>query len=357
MRLPQIAVNHLVGTFLSVCLAVGLAFAGFGYWSLVWKEVSHRFFVAVGTWMLCSWLPSLPSRRVKMGRLLSFGRDMTLTQLLIATSEQLDSLLIGRFSTADALGLYRQAYYLIMTPIERLRGPIYSVSQPGLSVLQREPERYKRYYQRILFVVAFSTVPLGVFTSIYAHEIVLVTLGEKWLGAVVFLRIFGVGAAVLPALGTSGTVMITCGKSGRFFVVSLVTNAVLVILMFGGIRWGALGIAAARVATSILVMPWALYYSFAGTPVSVGDFVRSVSRPVLASSAMGAALLVLQRFVELRSVLIALLAGCGAAAVVYVLAFVLLPGGRAQLQSLATELIGALRTRSSARVKASEDAT
>ena len=39
----------------------------------------------------------LPSRRVDMDRLLRFGRDMTLTQLLIAASEQLDSLLIGRF--------------------------------------------------------------------------------------------------------------------------------------------------------------------------------------------------------------------------------------------------------------------
>jgi PST family polysaccharide transporter len=282
---------------------------------------------------------------------------MTLTQLLVATAAQLDSLLIGRISGAAPLGLYRQAHNLMMAPIARLRAPIFSVSQPGLSILQREPGRYRRYYQRIVFVVSLATVPLGVFTTIYAHEIVLVALGQNWLGAVVFLRIFGVAAAIQPALGTSGTVMVTCGKSGRFLVASLVNNAALVILMFTGMKWGAVGIATARVATFVVLMPWLLYYSFAGTPVSVGDFLRSVSRPFVASLTMGAALLLLQYFAPLESALLSLLAGCGTAITAYFLAFNLLPGGRRQLQSLANEVLAALRQRSSMGVEASRDAT
>jgi len=173
----------------------------------------------------------------------------------------------------------------------------------------------------------------------------------------VFLRIFGVAATIIPALGTSGTVMVTCGKSGRFLWVSVVNNALLVILMVTGLRWGAVGIATARVATSALVMPWALRYSFAGTPVSVADFMRGVSGPVVASLMMGAALLLLQYLAHLESALLALLAGCGTAIIVYFLAFSVLPGGRAQLQSLANELFVALRRRSSLGVEASRDAT
>jgi PST family polysaccharide transporter len=357
MKLPQLAGNRLAATFLSVCLAIALALGGFGYWALVWKEVIQAFLVALGAWTLCPWVPGLPSLRVNMNRLLGFGRDMTLTQLLLAVSAQLDSVLIGRFAGAVELGLYRQAANLMKQPIEKLRGPIFSVSQPGLSILQREPARYRRYYRRILFVVSLATVPLGVFAAIYAHEIVLVALGQKWLGAVVFLRIFGVAAAIQPALGTTGTVMVTCGKSGRFLLVALVSNALLLILMFVGIKWGAVGIATARVASLVLLMPWALYYSFAGTPVSVGDFLRSVSAPFLASLTMGAALLLLQYFADLESGLLSLAAGCGTAITVYFLAFNLLPGGRGQLRSLAKELLAALRQRSSVGVKAGRDAT
>jgi PST family polysaccharide transporter len=357
MKLPRIAGNRLTATFVSLCLAIGLALGGFGYWALVWKEVAQVALTAVGAWMLCPWVPGRPSRRVNMDRLLRFGRDMTLTQLLLGVTAQLDNLLIGRFGGAVELGLYRQAYNLMKAPIERLRGPIYSVSQPGLSVLQLEPARYRRYYQRIVFAVSLATVPLGVFTAIYAHEIVLVVLGETWLGAVVFLRIFSVMAAIQPALGTGGIVMITCGYTGRQFLLTLLFNAMSVVLMFAGIKWGAVGVAAGRMAALVLTMPWVLYYGFAGTPVSVRDFLRSVSRPVAASLTMGAALLLLQYFAHLESVLLSLLAACGTAIAIYFLAFNLLPGGRGQLRSLKNEFLSALRRRPSAGVETSRDST
>ena len=104
-------------------------------------------------------------------------------------------------------------------------------------------------------------------------------------------------------------------------------------------------------------MPWVLYYGFAGTPVSVRDFLRSVSRPVAASLTMGAALLLLQYFAHLESVLLSLLAACGTAIAIYFLAFNLLPGGRGQLRSLKNEFLSVLRRRPSAGVETSRDAT
>jgi O-antigen/teichoic acid export membrane protein len=278
---------------------------------------------------------------------LSFGGDMTLTQLMLAVSAQLDSVLIGRFSGASELGLYRQASNLMKQPIERLRAPIFSVSQPGLSILQNQPARYRRYYARILFIVSLATVPLGAFAVVCADEIVLVALGQKWLGAVVFLRIFGVAAMIQPALGTAGTVMVTCGKSRRFLVVSFVSNTLVMILMFVGVAWGAVGIAAARVATSILLLPWALYYSFAGTPVSVSTFVRGVSLPLFASLTMAAALFAFLRYAAPDSAALSLAATCAIAPIVYFLTLLMLPGGASKLRDLVKELHAALKSRAS----------
>jgi PST family polysaccharide transporter len=279
---------------------------------------------------------------------------MTLTQILLSVSAQLDSLLVGKVAGASELGLYRQADNLMKAPVERFNAPIATVSQSGLSILQREPARYRRYYQRILLVVSLLTVPLGVFTAIYAHEIILIVLGQKWLGATVFLRIFALLASIRPAMATSAVVMITCGHAGRFLKVSLVYSAALVTLMLIGISWGSVGIASAHLATAVLVTPWLLSYSFAGSPVSIRAFGESVSRPAIASLTMGAALLLLQSFANLESALLSLALGAGTAITVYFLTLNLLPGGRDQLQSLAKELLGALRRRSSAEVEANK---
>jgi len=343
MRLPQVAGNQLFATFCSVCLAVGLALGGFGYWALVWKEVSRTFFIAVGAWTLCRWVPGLPKRRANMRRLLLFGRDMTLTQMLLSVSAQLDSLLIGKFAGATELGLYRQADNLMKAPVDRLNAPIATVSQSGLSILQREPARYRRYYDRILSAVSLITVPLGIFTIIYAEEIVLVALGEKWSGTTIFLQIFALLASIRPALSTTAVVMITCGRSGRFFVISLAHSVVLIGLMIVGIGFGAVGVATAHLLTAVLLMPWLLYYAFDGTPVSTRLFWRSVAKPAVAACTMAVIVLTVRELVPVEKPALALALGCAIAIPAYFLALCLLPGGRKELENLIQELISAVR--------------
>ena len=142
-------------------------------------------------------------------------------------------------------------------------------------------------------------------------------------------------------------VLLTRGGSGRFLVMNLVYSATLVGLMFLGGQWGAIGIASARAVTLVLVVPWALHYCLADTPVSVGDFVRTLSRPAVASLTMAGTLFALRYFLPLESASLSLAVGCGTAIAVYFLTFSLLPGGRAQLYSLPNEFLAALRKRSS----------
>jgi PST family polysaccharide transporter len=284
-----------------------------------------------------------------MSRLLTFGRDLSVTQIVLGVSAHLDSVLIGRLAGPVELGWYRQASVLMRQPIERLNAPIQTIAQPGLSVLQSQPARYRRYYERILFVIGLATIPLGVFTAIYAREIILVALGPEWLGATDFLRIFAVIATIQPSAGSSSMVLLTRGRSGRFLVMNLVYSATLLSLMLVGGQWGALGIASARAIALFLVIPWALSYCLADTPVSVTDFVRTLSKPIVASLAMAACLVTFRHVWEFGSAPISLTIGSGMALLAYFLVFALLPGGLAELRSLPRELIDALQRRSSQR--------
>jgi hypothetical protein len=96
----------------------------------------------------------------------------------------------------------------------------------------------------------------------------------------------------------------------------------------------------------ILLFP-KLYYSFLGTPVSVGSLFKAISVPLIASGAMTGVLLLFRGFTASQGYTISLFLGCAVAAMVYAIILVLLPGGRNQLAALSSDVLSSLQRRRS----------
>jgi O-antigen/teichoic acid export membrane protein len=354
LKQGHLAAIRLSASFLSLVVAIVLAIGHFGVWALAWREIARAFFVAAGMWVFCHWIPGWPRRNANIKGLLHYGSHITLSQLAIACISQFDRLLIGRYCGAVPLGLYRQAQQLILAPIEQLRTPLYSVASPSLCMLQTEPERYRRYYQRITLVISLATMPLGVFIAIYAAEITHVLLGPNWVAATVFLRIFGVVAAVKPCLDTTVVVMLTYGLSKRLLTLSIVNNALFAALMLAGIYWGALGVALSNIVSIVLVMIPMLYISLRGTPVTVAAFLEAVSTPAIASAVMAVVLLSIHGPMARFGMTMSLLSGLGAAAIGYAAAVLLSPRGRKELLTLLAALLSSFKRQEQANVTISQ---
>jgi O-antigen/teichoic acid export membrane protein len=344
LRQGELAFIRVSASIISIGLAIGLAYRGYGYWALVWREVVRSAIIALGVWMRCPWLPGLPRRGTGTLQLLRFGRDLSATHLLISLIANVDRLLIGRFYGPIPVGLYRQAQQLLMVPIDQLNAPIMAVAQPGLSALQSEPERYRRYYEEIVFLVALSTVPLGLFIAVYADEITLLVLGPAWSEAAVFISIFGLAAAIRPAIATSAAVLVSSGRSGRYFAVAVVHSVVLTALLVFGVQWGPEGVALAHVATTLVLAVPKLYYSFEATPVSLRVFAGAIRTPVIAGTIMVLGLLALRKFVSVDAILPEVLIGAGVAGTLYMTAWLLQPTGWSQLKGLTSYLVIARRS-------------
>jgi O-antigen/teichoic acid export membrane protein len=350
LKQGHMAVVRLSASLLSLVLAIVLAIEHFGVWALAWREVTRAFFVVVGMWIACPWIPGPPRRNVKIAGLLHYGSHLTLSQLSIACMSQLDRFLIGRFFGAIALGLYRQAQQLILAPIEQLRIPLYSVASPSLSMLRADANRYRRYYQRIVLVIGLATMPLGLFIAIYAPEITHDVLGDKWVAATVFLQIFGVVAFLKPVLDTTTVVMLTYGLSRRLLILSTAYNILLAGFIFAGIVWGPEGVAVANVVGNVVLMYPLLHFSLRQTPVSIGAFFAAVSTPAIASTVMAAVLLGLHGFTSQFEMTkfgmtMSLLSGLGVAAVVYPAMVFLLPRGRKEVLPLISAVLGSFARR------------
>jgi PST family polysaccharide transporter len=335
---------RLTATLISSGIAIALAVSGWGYWSLVAREVGRSFFYMGGVWWYCRWLPAFALRLGRVREFLTFGKDLTLTNILVAIIGKIDGIIVGKFFGAVALGSYRQAQNLVMAPVEQFNAPVFSVAQPGLSALQSDAERYRRYYQRVVGFVALMTMPLGAFVAVYAHEITLILLGGKWLPAVPFVAVFAVAITLRPTIATSAVVLVTLGRARVLLALALVHALVFSVLMIVGLFWGAIGVALAHVATTILLIPPKLYYSFKGSPVAIRSFLSTVWLAVLASSVMAASLIFFRTTFAGGDVA-NLLAGIGVGAVTYIIPWLVIPSGRAQLKTIQRDIRGSLLTK------------
>jgi O-antigen/teichoic acid export membrane protein len=343
LRLGHTSAVRLSASVLSTLLAIYLAWSGHGYWALVWREIARSALVATGMWLCLPWVPSLPSRQASVRGMLGFGANLTAANIVGTLGAAADRLLIGRFLGAASVGLFRQAHQLLATSTDQLVGPIYQVSQPGLSMLQNDPEKYRKFFRKMVSMVCLITMPLSLFAALYATELTALLLGPKWAEAAPLIAIFSIGTFIKQAVGSSALVLITLGRTQRLFFLSLARNVVLIVFMCIGVNWGIKGVAIAEVLTIYLLSAPRLYYSFANSPIDIGIFMSAVARPAISSVVMASILIAVRTLGSVHAPVPALLYGAGIATVSFYAAWLLLPGGRSELTALASDLVSAVR--------------
>lgn len=344
MRFGEIAWIQIVSESLSIAISIGLAWQGFKYWALVWKEIARGAFIVLGTWVMCQWRPTLPSRAAGLNPMLRVGRDISGSNIVHLISQNFDQILLGRFWGAGPLGFYRQASMMLHTPLSSLYNPIGSVSIPALSALQNEPWKYSRYCEKVVSILSFVSLPLLTYCIIFSNSLVRLMLGEKWIDSVPIFRILAIAALVMPIASICSSVMITCGKTARNFWYSVLGAVILIPALSIGISWGPIGVAAAYTISGYIWIYPSLWYSFRGTPVSIHGILKAMFRPAFCSFIMGVILVLVFPGLFKRTILeiplslvIGILSFCGA--------WLLFPGGKNELKQYLSYPLLALRLR------------
>jgi PST family polysaccharide transporter len=343
LKLGQTAAVRVVSSLISTTLGVWLAWKGFGYWALVWKEVLRCALLPFGMWLCFPWIPGSPFVKTKVWGLVRFGAHLSVANILSAVGAGADRFLLGRFWGAGPVAMYRQAYQLLVLPVEQLIGPVYYVAQPGLSMLQTEPSLYRRFYQKMLTVVCAATMPVSLFVAVYSAEVTRVLLGRKWLEAAPLLLILSLDAFIKQPVVSAAFVLITRGRSRMYLALVSVQSVTLILLMMAGVHWGARGVAMADVAVTYLLMTPTLYYSFKDSPITIGTFFSTIARPAVASILMAILLRLLHEALPPLGAPAFLAIGSLVGAFAFVGFWALFPGGRAELIALIADVRAALR--------------
>jgi PST family polysaccharide transporter len=343
LKLFDVACVQVIATFLSAIIAIGLALNGFTYWALVWKEVARTGVEMMGMWIACRWWPSLPSFQVDIKPLLRTGSNLIAADTVYFLSRSADQLLLGKFAGASALGLYKQAFQLMALPMGLACQSVEHAALPSLSALQDQPERYQRYYTKILALLSFVSIPLATYLAIFSEEIVHVVLGASWESAAQIFRVLAIAALIEPLYTTYGMVMITQKKTKELAMWTLLHGMSLVIGFAIGIPWGAVGVAVGyTIANYVLVLP-SLWFCFKGTSLSITVFFQTIAAAAIISAILAILLLILSHAMGSMHTMPMLVLSSILGAIVYLGLWVVYPSGRRRLLDDASYLFSILK--------------
>jgi O-antigen/teichoic acid export membrane protein len=303
MLFEKIIFVDMGGQILGLTIAIIAAIQGLAYWSLVLMQVVPVFTTMIGIWYNCRWIPSLPSRNSGVKDMLNYGWNLTGFNILNFFSRNLDNILIGKFWGTQALGLYAKGYQLLLFPLQQINAPIANVALPALSRLQLEPEKYKRFYYKIVLLITTLGMPIVCFLFVDSHKIILFLLGEKWLDIVPIFRALTPGAFIDTLNIATGLVFTSLGRTDRQFKLGLFGASLQVILFVIAIRWGVLAIAWSFSLQSIIMFFPRFIYSYKGTCLNITTTLKTISHPVISSILSLASLILFQYFVSVHFLL------------------------------------------------------
>lgn len=294
MRFDILAITNITVEVITVGVTIILALFGWRYWALVGGTIIAALTRTLMTFFFCPWIPGRLQKGTGVRDMLKFGGHLTGFNFVNFFHRNLDNILIGKFIGVNALGLYSKAYGLFMKPITHIRQPMTNVAMPTLSALNKEPERYIKYYQRLLDILATMTIPLTLYCVIEADFLIRLVLGTQWLGAVPVFMILAIAGIIQPVASTRGLVLLSFGFSDRYLYWGMANAIITIIAIIAGLPFGITGIATGYVIANYVILIPSLFYCFHKTPVTVALFMKTLVAPFL-TGGLAASIVVLVR--------------------------------------------------------------
>lgn len=212
----------LIGTIVSACIGLAMAYWGFGIWSLVGQQMAMVITNTIVLYLVTRKLPGLMFSFQRLKGLFSYGAKILGASLLVSFFLDLRSLIIGKLYSAKDLAFFdrgRQFPNLIVTNINSSVG---SVLFPQMSQEQDDKIRVKQLCRNSIRFSSFVMMPLMMGMAVCAEPLIRVLLTDKWIESVPFLRLFCIIYMFYPIHTANMQAIKAIGKSGTFLMLEII---------------------------------------------------------------------------------------------------------------------------------------
>jgi O-antigen/teichoic acid export membrane protein len=282
------------GTTASALVALTLAWMGWGVAALVLGHLARALVICVLMTVFSGWFPGLAFEREGLRSLLGFGLKVAGSHLVGTGSTSLGTFVMARMLSSAAVGLYSMAESLTDAPHRLSTAVINQISLPVFAKLQSDQESLAAHFLKITKVLCVVSLPMQVGLALVAPDLIPLLLSPSWAPMILPFQVLCLQSTMVLSTITCSPLLTARGRATLLFGLSIASFACLVGGIFVGGLFGLVGVAVARLTTTLPLRLTMLVQTLREVDVPLGTFLRTLSAPAGACAVMAAVVLTIQ---------------------------------------------------------------
>ncbi|MCA9735638.1 lipopolysaccharide biosynthesis protein [candidate division KSB1 bacterium] len=258
-------------------VSVGMAFAGFGVWSLVVGQIVGVSIAAILLWVLMPWRPEISWDNAIGKELFKFGFPIMGNNAITTWEENFDYFIIGLIYTSADLGVYTLAYRLPQALVLSILWTMTDVLFPTFSSLQDQKDKLKTAFLSVLKYVELLVTPLCLGMFIAADPLIRVLFGEQWIDAIPILRALSLYVWVVSIGYHVGDVYKAIGRPDLLLKISIPMFFIRIFLLWLGAQFSLVGVGVAHLVAGIFSATFRYFVAAHFLKITLKDIIRELS--------------------------------------------------------------------------------
>jgi O-antigen/teichoic acid export membrane protein len=309
LQMTRLSIVRCTAQAVGGVAGVSAAMIGYDVGALMALQYAELVALVIGVWIAMPWMPGLPRRDAGVRSVVAFSSYFSLSSLVGYVSQNLEKLvfpiLLG--PNADrAIGLYSQAFNLMIKPVFLITAPLTGVMVAALSRARGDRRVFAEMTTGFFRLAAIGLLPCAAGLFAVAPDFMLVLAGPEWKDSGVILSALAPAIVAQGFVNLAGFMLASIGKASQLLFASMIcclllVQAFVVGYYAGGYAWptveGAsmptvmgpmLGIAIGYtvVMTAVWMVPF-LWFCFRSTGTPVGDVVQKIGPLLRPATLMG----------------------------------------------------------------------
>ena len=226
-------------------ISITLSFYTRNVSSIIWGMIAGAIIEVALSFYIVKPTPLLRFKKDLAKYIVHRGKWITLAGLLNYLFCNVDNMVVGRILGTASLGLYQTAYKISMIPISEISDVVAKVTFPKSGGV-------------VMVIILF----IGLVFTLFSKEIIMIILGDKWLGSLRVFQILTVAGVVRGISGYSASLFLSVKKQEYVTLVLLTSVLVLAFSIIPLVyKFGLTGVGISVVFASLISTPFFIFYT------------------------------------------------------------------------------------------------